>query len=254
MMIFLFCLASAVAPAAPLRVMLDPGHGGRDHGAVSAAGDEAAVTLDVVRRLGELLKTDRRFRVEQTRTENALVALPARARRAHAWNADLFLSVHVNSSPDPRAHGAEFYFRSLRAADEESAFLAHRENDAGPIGTDEPPRPAALDGLSGEIGAIVGDLLDTERVLRSSRLSKWLKTSWSGPRKGELDSVRQAPFFVLNQVNAPSALVELGFLTNAADARRLTSSGGRQAMARDLYRGLQRYVESFTTGNATRQP
>jgi N-acetylmuramoyl-L-alanine amidase len=100
----------------------------------------------------------------------------------------------------------------------------------------------------------VADLLDGDRIWRSSQLSKSLKLSWRGTHKRTRNSIRQAPFYVLSQVTIPSALVELGFLTNSHDFRQLTNEVAQNKMAEDLYRGLIRYQESITNGHASRQP
>src|ERR1035437_6847281 len=116
--------------AASLTVMIDPGHGGRDHGAVKNGVFESNITLNVSRQLRDLLKKDRRFQVLLSRDEDTSVSLYRRAVLAKTKKADIFLSIHVNSSPDLRAKGVEFYFQNQLAPDQESMFLAHQENVA----------------------------------------------------------------------------------------------------------------------------
>ena len=122
-------LATA-ATAKPLLVMLDPGHGGRDRGTTRGPAFESEITLAVSHELQEMLRQDRRFQLLTTRPTDQTVTLSQRAPLTNRKRAKIFLSIHVNSSPDPRARGAEFYFQNQLPPDEESMFLAHQENVA----------------------------------------------------------------------------------------------------------------------------
>lgn len=232
----------------PLTVIVDPGHGGRDKGATRKNVLESDITLKVGQHLYELLKKDRMFKPILSRSTASGLSLSDRAHLAKNSRADLLLSIHVNSNPDPRARGAEFYFQNQLEPDEESMYLAHKENSAedAPSGK-EPPTYEFLDRhpYSPDVASIVTDLLNGDRVWRSSKLVKALKTHWRGFRKGRSNAVRQAPFFVLSQMTAPSALVELGFLTNNEDFADLTNDAKLKLMAEDLYRGLKAYKESL---------
>jgi N-acetylmuramoyl-L-alanine amidase len=247
---FLFLFA-ALLPlqswAAPLTVMIDPGHGGRDHGAVKNGIFESDITLAVSRQLRDLLKKDRRFQVLLSREDDSSVSLYRRAVLAKSKKADLFLSIHVNSSPDLRAKGAEFYFQNQLSPDQESMLLAHKENVAEEGEVVQPLTYSFLDQNSyePEVAAIVNDLLDGDRVWKSSELSKALKLKWRGTRKSKNNSVRQAPFYVLNQMRTPSTLVELGFLTNTDDYVDLNNPDVQKKMAEDLYHGLIAYKDSI---------
>lgn len=253
-MIFVLSLLVQMATAAPLAVVIDAGHGGRDHGAVRNGVLEANITLAVSQQLRALLEKDRRFKVLVTRAEDSSVSLHRRAVLAKEKHADIFLSIHVNSSPDRRARGAEFYFQNQLPPDEESMFLAHQENVAE---EGEQVQPLTYDLLEktkypADVATIISDLLDGDRVLRSSELSKALKVSWRGSRKSKTNSVRQAPFYVLSQMRVPSSLVELGFLTNPDDFNELTNPRAQKKMAEDLYRGLVAYKDSMD--KATQSP
>jgi N-acetylmuramoyl-L-alanine amidase len=165
---------------------------------------------------------------------------------AKTKKADLFLSIHVNSNPDSKAHGAEFYFQNQLPPDEESMFLAHRENsDDGAAGHAIPYEFLEKNSYPIEMTSIIGDLLDSDRILRSSQLSKALKSQWRGSKKSKSNSIRQAPFYVLSQMPAPSSLIELGFLTNPSDLSDLTNPVTQKRMAEDIYRGLIAYKESM---------
>ena len=244
-MLFSILLSLGLALAEPLTVIVDPGHGGRDDGAVRAGHNEAAITLQVGKLLHNLLKKDRRFQSHLTRTANDFVSLPERSRIAGRNGAEVFVSIHVNSNPDARVQGAEFYFQNQLASDEESMLLAHRENSEGET-TGKAPYPyLERNRYPAEVKAIVNDLLDSDRILRSSQLSKALKQSWRGSKKSKNGHVRQAPFFVLSQMAIPSSLVELGFLTNPDELQELTNPSHQKRMAEDLYRGLVAYKESM---------
>lgn len=241
----------ALAHAGPLTVLLDPGHGGRDHGTTRGEVFESEITLRVTKLLRDRLASDKRFRVSLTREDDRTLPLPERARLAREKRVDLFVSVHVNSNPEKHARGAEFYFQNQLPPDEESMYLAHRENEIDAGQAAAAPAEFAR-AYPTEVASIVQDLMDGQRVLRSSQLGKALKSSWRGTRKSKSNSIRQAPFFVLANMPAPSALVELGFLTNEDDFRDLTNASVQARMAEDLYRGLLQYRESITQGHASR--
>jgi N-acetylmuramoyl-L-alanine amidase len=232
------------ALAAPMTVIVDPGHGGIDHGAVRDHHKEADITLNVAKKLFELLRKDRSFKPVLTRDSDRRLSLSDRARMSRDHKADIFISIHVNSSPDAKAHGAEFYFQNQLPPDEESMLLAHRENSEDGEGARLPYIFLEKNSFPGDVSAIVGDLLDGDRILRSSQLSKSLKLQWRGRRKGKTNSIRQAPFYVLSQMTVPSSLIELGFITNASDLAELNDEASRNRMAEDIYRGLKAYKES----------
>jgi N-acetylmuramoyl-L-alanine amidase len=239
-----FCFAAPV-PQGPMTVIIDAGHGGKDRGTTRRGIYESDITLEVAKALYERLKSDRNFRPILSRDNQHGVSLAERARLAKQHHASLLLSIHVNSSPDAKARGAEFYFQNQLQSDEESMFLAHKENagEAGPALTyqflDKNRYPA-------DVSSIVTDLLDSERVWRSASMAKALKTSWKGShKKFNSNSIRQAPFFLLSQISTPSALVELGFLTNSEDFEDLTNPAKLSAMADDLYRGIRAYKDSI---------
>lgn len=245
----LLALVLGVATAAPLRVLVDPGHGGKDHGATRAETLESDITLKVARLLHAKLSHDPRFESRLTRAEDMKLTLSERAQIAAASRAQIFVSVHVNSNPDHRAHGVEFYFQNQLPSDQESMYLAHRENEmeTGQARTYEVLRAKSY---SGEVSTILTDLLDGDRIVRSARLTQALKSGWRATLNARNAPVRQAPFYVLSQLTIPSALVELGFLTNEQDYRDLVAPATQSRMAEALYRGLIRYRESITNGHA----
>ncbi len=249
LLLLIFAISNSLW-AAPLTVMLDPGHGGRDHGTTKDSIHEADINLAVAQHLSKLLKNDRRFRVMMTRNSDASVSLNDRSRLAKERKADVFLSIHVNSSPDLNAHGAEFYFQNQLPPDEQSMFLAHQEEVSESGAAALPMTYDFLDRAKypTEINAILVDLLDGSRIQRSSDLSKALKTKWGSTRFAKSHSIRQAPFHVLIQMPVPSALVELGFLTNQKDYSDLINPLIQKKMSTDLFKGLIAYKESLDKG------
>ncbi len=234
--------------AAPLKVMVDAGHGGRDRGTHQPTVHEATITLAVAQHLEALLKSNPQFTVAMTRRTDLTVPLSLRSELAQTEGADVFLSIHVNSSPDPLARGAEFYFQNQLPPDEESMYLAHQEEMAGDAVGNQVKKDYPVltrQNFTPEVKAILRDLLDGSRVRRSSDLTRALRMSWQGPQKIQSSGIRQAPFHVLSQVNIPSALVELGFLTNSRDFQTLTDSAAQRNMAVYLYNGLVAYKESL---------
>ena len=232
--------------AEPLRVLIDPGHGGIDRGTTKESIFESDINLKISQQLMLMLKDDKRFKVKLTRQDNSTVSLTQRARLAAPRNADLLVSIHVNSSPEHRARGAEFYFQNQLAPDEESMYLAHQESSEGATGEVETYPLIQKLRSSPEVKAIVNDLLDSHRVLMSSQLSKSLKQNWTGYKKSKAQSrIRQAPFYVLNQARIPAALVEVGFLTNSEDYKDLTDSTALKKMAQNIYSALIEFKESI---------
>ena len=184
--VFAICCAwPTLLKATPLTVIIDAGHGGIDNGATKNGHQEAEINLQVSRHLTDLLKKDRRFKVHMTRTDNRTLSLAERASLADKRSADVFLSIHVNSNPDSRARGAEFYFQNQLPPDEQSMYLAHKENAAETEGhTGIKYDFIEQRSLAPEVSSIVTDLLDGHRIFRSSQLAKSLKISWSSSKSG----------------------------------------------------------------------
>jgi N-acetylmuramoyl-L-alanine amidase len=248
----IFLIFPLFASAAPMTVIIDAGHGGKDRGTNRQNVFESDITLKVAQFLYETLKADKNFRPILSRENQHGVSLAERARLAKHHRAGLLLSIHVNSSPDQRARGAEFYFQNQLQSDEESMFLAHKENAGEGANSALTYEFLEKNKYPSDVSAIVTDLLDSERVWRSANVAKALKSSWKGSHKRfSSNSIRQAPFFVLSQISTPSSLVELGFLTNGEDFQDLTDARKLRTMAEDLYRGIKAYKDSMDKGRRT---
>lgn len=237
-------LASSTALSAPLHIVIDPGHGGHDDGAVRGKIREATIALNVSKKLAVHLNSDSRFKVTLTRDNDHALTLPERKKVGKALKADLFLSIHVNSSSDPRAQGVEFYFQNQMPADEEAMFLASRENES--ISDAEGELRAERVTQKGDVAHIIEDLKRNYRASASNELSKLLLENWeNGKNRHNRRPIRQAPFFVVSETSMPAVLVELGFVTNSHDVKKLTSEEHQDGMARNLYEGLVQFKTSF---------
>lgn len=209
-------------------VVIDPGHGGEDQGAVGASGlREKDLVLEIGQRLAALLR-ERGLRVVLTRESDRAVGLAERATRANASAGDLFLSLHANAAPSRSARGVETFFASLEASDAIAQSVAHRENAAfGGVA-------AAPAGEDGGLSALLGDLVSAEHLEESDQFARLAHERLAPLDEGGSRGVKQAPFAVLLHARMPAALIEVGFVTNAAEERALASESRQNAIARAL--------------------
>ena len=236
-----------LAAASPYHVILDPGHGGKDDGATKFKVKESEITLIVAKKLEQLLKKDKEFSVSLTRRSNRSLSLKQRTQIAEARKGDLFLSIHVNSSLDPRAHGGEIYFQNQLPPDEESLFLASKENAAESSESTDlswPLTPLTLPSETPkDVQLILMDLQRNERIRLSGLMSESLIKFWTGKIAYRKRKIRQAPFYVISNINMTSVLVELGFVTNSMEAKKLVSDPYQDKLAKELYLGLKNVKE-----------
>ncbi len=230
----LLALLSAAREPAPL-VVIDPGHGGEQEGAVSPRGErEKDLALQISRRLAARLRRAG-ARVVLTRTADVSVPLAARAAVANAIRADLFVSIHLNSMPTAEARrvsrGVETYFLSADATDASATAVAARENADRLAGEPEidPDDPVA---------AILNDLEHAEALRSSSRLAQAVHGRLVSAVGAEDRGVKQAPFFVLAGARMPAVLVEVGFISNAAEAEQLGSRAHQDRIAAAIADGV----------------
>lgn len=247
----ILCISSIAQPtssfAKPFHVIVDAGHGGKDNGARKYNIKEADITLSVAKKLQALLKKDPAFNVSMTRTSNRSVSLKQRALFANRRNGDLFISIHANSSLDSRAHGGEIYFQNQLPPNEEALFLASKENadkNDGSPSSAWPLYPIKLaPGTPTDVKHILKDLQRNERIRQSGLMAESIINAWTGKFSYRKRKIRQAPFYVVSNVTMPSTLVELGFVSNRQEAKRLTSNSYQNKLARELYKGLQKIKE-----------
>lgn len=238
---------AAVVPAEQVRrararplVVLDPGHGGKDVGAIAVTGGhEKDVTLAVARAAARQLERSGKVDVRLTRSDDRFVTLGERVRLARAWGADLFISIHADSAPNPEARGASVYTLSETASDKEAARLAAKENRADAIAG------ADLSGLDGEAQGVLIDLAMRDSMNASADFAQLLQARLE-PQGVPFRQTfhRFAGFVVLRNLGVPAVLLECGYLSNAADADFLFSSAGQ----RKLGEGIARAAEAWLSG------
>jgi len=220
------------------RVVIDPGHGGHDEGTAGARGLlEKDVVLDVAKRVGALIEERMGAEVIYTRSDDTFIPLEARTELANDNKADLFLSIHANSSPVSRIAGVETYYRSFTNA-KDALEVAAREN-------------ASSQKSIAELEDVIHTMMLGDKVEESKdfagRMQAALFSFSSRTFPGITNrGVKKAPFVVLNKAKAPSVLVEIGFLSNPREEALLRKSDYRQKLAEALYRGLSRYAESLS--------
>lgn len=214
-------------------IVIDPGHGGRDPGAVTKGGlREKNVNLKTALALREILIKNPRFDVRLTRETDVFIELEDRVELARDWGAELFISIHADAARTSKPRGGSVYTLSERGA-QRSEKLARSQNWVLPIGADEE--------TSEEVVDILSDFLTRETKSNSETFANLLigEMAEAGPMLR--NSHRNAGFVVLFAPDVPAVLVELGFLTNASDARRLASSEGRARAATAIARAITSY-------------
>jgi N-acetylmuramoyl-L-alanine amidase len=220
------------------KIVIDPGHGGHDTGTIGPNGlEEKDLVLDVSRRLGKLLQTRLGAEVIYTRKDDTFIPLETRTAIANQEAADLFVSVHANSSHDPDARGVETYYLNFTSSSE-ALEVAAREN-------------AVSEKSIHELQDLVKKIALKEKIEEShefaSDVQNSLHSGLAAKNPGLRDrGVKKAPFIVLIGANMPSILAEISFVSNPGDERRLGSSDYRQKIAESLYRGIAKYVSGLS--------
>ncbi|MCB0348248.1 MAG: N-acetylmuramoyl-L-alanine amidase [Bdellovibrionales bacterium] len=226
------------------QVIIDPGHGGVDTGAAYYGANESEITLSVSRLLAKKLQDTRGINVSLSRTKDVSLDLSDRPKFAHKQKGDFFVSIHTNSSPEKRATGLEIYIENILPADQDSLFLAYRENQIHAGAAKPEGRPSQYrEKYSAEVSTILDDIAKSHYLFSSIEAAQVLKSKWLEDRGGKA-RIRQAPFRVISTVNMPSILVEIGFLSNRKEAEILKNPREQEKIAETLYRSIIKYKES----------
>jgi N-acetylmuramoyl-L-alanine amidase/type II secretory pathway predicted ATPase ExeA len=228
------------------RIVIDPGHGGFDVGAKGPQGLlEKDLCLDVALRLGQMIEENLPgAEVVYTRKDDSYVPLEERTNIANRADADLFISIHANSSDSSEVRGVETYYLSL-ASSQEAKELAIREN-------------AMTQSSLHDLPDLVQKITSNEKKQESKQLAEQIQTTLSQglqlvSRREKNRGVKQAPFIVLTGANMPAVLSEISFLSNASDENLLLQGDQRQRIADGLYRGITGYLEELHVVPPVRQ-
>lgn len=231
--------ARAVLPPKRPTIVVDAGHGGVDPGCIGHAGTyEKDVVLSTALDLARQLEATRRFKVVMSRTDDTFVELEERVAHARAHDADLFLSIHADALPMPNARGASVFTLSEKASDKEAAAVADRENRSDVVaginfGTQDP-----------EVNEILFDLTRRQTNNLSIRLAQRIVTELGHRVKLLNHTHRSAAFVVLKAPDIPSALVEIGCLSNHVEERALCGASYQRAVATALLHSVNDYFDT----------
>jgi len=238
---FLMCVGSTVY-AQNFKVVLDPGHGGKDPGALRGNFVEKKIVLDVALKVGELLKLDKDIKVIFTRKTDVFVEVAERTRIANREKADIFVSIHVNAAKNTAAYGAETYIMgiskneaNLEVAKRENAVITLEDNYEKHYEGYDPNRPESLIGLT---------LMQEQFIKQSIDLASKIQVRFKNDVLRNDRGVRQGPFWVLHSALMPSILVELGFISNKEEGEYLNSEVGKNELAKAIARAIREYKKS----------
>ena len=220
------------------RIVIDPGHGGRDPGAAGYLKGvlEKNVTLEIARRLAKKIEEQLGCEAILTRDKDVYLSLEERTAIANTKNADLFISIHTNAHRKMASHGAETYFLNL-ATDEEAIVLAALEN------------ATSAKSIS-DLEDILSELMKNAKQEESKRLATFVQEAMvneGDPKYGRVkdNGVKEAPFYVLLGAEMPCILVEVAFITNPGECRKLNTADYQEEVASAIASGIKRYVEDI---------
>lgn len=217
-------------------VVIDPGHGGRDPGAGGEAIKEKALTLMLAQALRTRLLEQGGVRVALTRDGDRFLALEERSGIARRLGADLFVSIHADSvGTNSEATGATIYTLSEKGSDETAERIAARENAVDTI------NGVKLSGANQAVNAILVELSQRETLARSENFARLILREGQGRLRFRERSEQSAAFVVLKTPDLPSVLFEAGYISNPAEAARMTSPEGRTAFAETMSEAIRAY-------------
>lgn len=232
---------SRAARQKPL-VMLDPGHGGHDPGAIAPDGYyEKTITLTTALELRHALQATGHYRIAMTRTTDRFVPLEGRVNMALKHKADLFLSMHCDHLPEQDLRGASIFTLSDKASDKLAAAVAQDENSA-----DGPNAP--ISGVSPQVANILASLTTRATKISSATFAQDIATAFSGGIPLLPDPQRSANFAVLRDPSTPSVLLEMGCLSNEEDEQRLRNTHQRHQLVARLSDAIDSYFKDTANG------
>jgi N-acetylmuramoyl-L-alanine amidase len=220
------------------KIVLDPGHGGKDPGAIAFGLKEKDIVLDVAKRLSPILKKELGCEVVLTRKDDTFISLEERTALANTNNADLFISLHINAHTSAKVRGMETYYLNL-TTNAEAMRVAAREN-------------ATSTHQMSELQDILSDIMKNSKIDESSRLAQQVHNSIisEADKRGFTDiknlGVKQAPFYVLIGAQMPAILIELAFISNEKDLGNLKNSTFLEMLTKEITEGIRAYVSDTT--------
>jgi N-acetylmuramoyl-L-alanine amidase len=217
------------------RVVIDPGHGGRDYGAPGylKGVHEKKITLAIAKKLAQKIRQKLKWEVVLTRKGDKYLTLEERTAIANTQKADLFISIHTNSSRNRKAYGIETYFLNL-ATDNDAILVAAREN-------------ATSTKNIGDLQSILNDLMQNTKIDESARLAGYVQSSLYHHLNKKFSNinnkgVKQAPFYVLIGARMPSILIETSFISNRRECKRLVDANYQNRLCDGIINGLRQYL------------
>ena len=236
--------ATAVDAQGKFVLVIDPGHGGKDPGAINGKNQEKTINLNIALKMGKLIEENcKDVKVIYTRKTDVFVELYKRADIANKANADMFISIHTNSAKNKTANGAETYLlgveenrtsANLNAALEENrAILLENDYQAHYEGYD-PDSPESM---------IIFEFMQNEYQKESLKMATFTQNQMTGTAKRPDRGVHQAGYLVLWKSATPSILIELGFISNDAECKYLVSQKGIDEMSQSLYKAFKEYLD-----------
>jgi N-acetylmuramoyl-L-alanine amidase len=225
----------------PRTVVIDPGHGGIELGAKGKLGSvEKDITLAIALKLKAMIEKNMAFQVVLTRDKDMDVPLESRSAIANNQKADVFISIHTNSSRQKSAEGSETFFLSTGATpDEEIRRLAYLENNSSRI-------EGHVDKTSeDDVKMILWDMAQTAYIRQSSQLAEMIQAELNSLLRTRNRGIKQAPFKVLTGAACPAVLVEAAFISNPEEEKKLASDAFQASVAEAIYRGLTKYLQLY---------
>lgn len=227
-----FLVVLLALPVWSLTVVLDPGHGGFDKGAVYGTAQESKIVLLLGQKVKDILEQGR-IAVTLTRSKDEFVSLKQRVNLSKKFEGDLFVSLHANASTDQRAYGLEFFLtpnaRQKRFSDVTEKQLASQIDLVG-------DGPVELSKTK-DIARILKDIRSNIQSKKSLKLTRTLQSDLPG-------NIKQAPFYVLTQTQIPSVLIEVGFLSHPKDNKKLLNEEYRNELANKIAESIKRYTHA----------
>jgi len=228
-----------------LVIAIDPGHGGKDPGAIGYAGTrEKDVVLKISQRLERLINAEKGMRAIMTRDSDRFLTLRGRIKKARDNKADVFISIHADAVNDRRVRGSSVYVLSKNGASSEAArFLAKTQNESDVIGG------VKLQGKGKDVQKVLVDLSQAATIDASMKLAKSVKNELSRLGKTR-KNIEHAGFAVLKSPDIPSVLVETAFISNASEEKKLRSASHQQKLAASVFKGLKTYLKHHAPKDA----